>query len=185
MRIAITGHRPDSFLVSHCSPETIIRLASDVVCVFKREFQDELTFNLGGAVGVDQWVGMACIEHNVPYKLYLPFHPSIQAKYWNSEQRAELDRQMKHAAGIDIIQPDPKIPWSPRTYQERNIRMVDDADFVVAFWVGKRRGGTFNAMQYALKQSKFVFNALDKNRFVFKEDLKKGWTPPFIRGNDE
>ena len=185
MKIAITGHRPDAFLVSHYSPDTIIRIASDTVCVFQREFQDELIFNLGGAIGADQWVGAACIEHGVPFKLYLPFHPSVQAKYWSFEQRQELDRQMKHAVGINIIEPNPDATYSPHLYQERNEKMVDDANFVVAFWVGKRRGGTFNAMQYALKESKFVFNALDSNRPVFKDNLKIGWTPEFLRGNDE
>jgi uncharacterized phage-like protein YoqJ len=183
MKIAITGHRPDSFLISHYSPDTIIRLADNMVCVFKREFKDELFFNLGGAVGADQWVGKACIEHNVSYKLYLPFHPSIQARYWNSEQKQELDRQMRYASGINIIEPNPDAKYQPYLYQERNKKMVDDSNFVVAFWMGKRRGGTFNAMQYALKQSKFVFNALDKNRPLFKEDLKKGWNPS--EGKDE
>ena len=62
---------------------------------------------------------------------------------------------------------------------------LDDADFVVAFWVGKRRGGTFNTMRYALKKSKFVFNALNELRPVFKDDRAKGWSPPTVRGNDE
>jgi len=63
--------------------------------------------------------------------------------------------------------------------------MVDCADFVVAFWVGKRRGGTFNTMKYALKQSKFVFNGLNELRPVFSESLKLGWTPPTVGKVDE
>ncbi len=185
MKIAITGHRPDTFIVSHYSLDTIIRMADNMVCVFQREFQEDLVFNLGGAIGVDQWVGMACIEHGVPYKLYLPFHPSIQARFWSKEQRNELDRQMKHAIGINIVEPNPNAEYQPYLYQVRNANMVDASDFTVAFWVGKRRGGTFNAMQYSLKQSKFVFNALNETKLVFKKDLKDGWTPPFLRGEDE
>jgi hypothetical protein len=83
---------------------------------------------------------------------------------------------MRRAVGIDIM--DLSGEYRPQQYQERNKKMVDDASFVVAFWVGKRRGGTFNAMKYALKQSKFVLNAMDGLRYVFAEDLKKGWTPP-------
>ena len=178
MKIAITGHRPDAFLVSHYSKETIMRIASDIVCVFKREFGDDLQFNLGGAIGIDQWIGMACMEQQVKFHLYLPFIREVQSKYWSEEQKKELCRQTEHAIGIDIV--DTSGEYQASKYQERNIRMVDSSDYVVAFWVGKRRGGTFNAIKYALSKSKFVFNALNELKPIFKEDLKKGWTPPII-----
>ena len=179
MKIAITGHRPDAFIVSHYKPSQIIRIASDMVCTFKREFEDDLCFNLGGAIGVDQWVGMACLEHNVRYKVFLPFLPEIQGKYWTKEQREELDRQLKGATGIDIA--DLSGNYLPKMYQVRNKKMVDAADFLVAFWVGKRRGGTYNAIKYALQQSKFVYNAMNDRQPINQEDLKKGWTPPTVR----
>jgi len=183
MIIAVTGHRPDAFLVSHYSPETIIRIASDTIHVFKREFGDDLLFNLGGAIGVDQWVGAACIEQNVRFRLYLPFPPEVQGKYWSDEQKTELSRQMQHAVGIDII--DPSGEYDMEKFQARNVKMIDEANIVVAFWVGKRRGGTFNAMKYSLGQSKFVFNALNRLRPLFKEDLKRGWTPKTVRNNSD
>lgn len=182
MKIAITGHRPDAFLVSHINPDTIIRMANDTICVLKREFGDELEFNLGGAIGVDQWVGMACVEHKINFHLYLPFLPEVQGKYWTEPQQTELARQMRHAAGIDIIEATGN--YDVAKYFERDRRMVDNSNIVVAFWVGKRRGGTFQTMQYALSQSKFVFNALNNLQPVFKEDLKKGWIPKGL-GTDE
>jgi len=185
MKICITGHRPNSFLISHYTPEMIIRMANDMVYVLKREFDNELFFNLGGAVGADQWVGNACIENKVPYKLYLPYHPSIQAKYWTKEQRKVLDDQLKNASAIEILEPDINSKYSPHIYMERNKRMVDDGNLVMAFWTGRRKGGTYHAISYALKQSKLVLNVLDKNRLILKNDLENGWTPPFLRGNDE
>lgn len=184
IKIAVTGHRPDAFLVSHYLPETIQRAASDMVAVFKREHKEELMFNLGGAIGVDQWVGAACIEQNVPYVLYLPFHPDVQSKFWTPEQKNELNRQIKYAAGIDMIEPNIDAPYAVYNYQKRNEKMIDEAHFVVAFWVGKRRGGTFNAIKYGLKKSKFVLNALDDLRPLFNEDVKKGWTPPAMRDSN-
>jgi uncharacterized phage-like protein YoqJ len=180
MKIAISGHGPDSFLVSHYSPESIIRIASDIVCIFQREFGDELLFNLGGAIGTDQWVGKACIEQNIKYHIFLPFQPEVQAKYWNSNQRKELDKQLKYASGINIS--DLSGNYDPHLYQERNKKMIDAANILVAFWVGKRKGGTYNAMRYALSQSKFVFNALNELRPIFSEDLKTGWSPPTVIG---
>jgi uncharacterized phage-like protein YoqJ len=182
--IAITGHRPDSFLVSHYSPETVKRIADDTVWRLKKEYDHELVFNVGGALGADTWVAEACIEHNAKYRMYLPFHPSVQTAHWTPEQRKNLDHQLKYAMGIDIAEPDPNIEYSVHKYFERNKKMVDDAQFVVSLWVGKRRGGTFETMKYALSQGKFVFNALDNLRPIFKDDLKKGWTPPTV-GSDE
>jgi len=177
--VCITGHRPDSFIVSHYSVETVQRIADDVASVLKREYGDELQFNLGGAIGADQWMGAAAIENGIRYNLYLPFHPSIQARHWNAAQRSELDRQIKSASGIFITDPDGD--YNPKRYFERNIAMVDNGDFTVAFWVGRRRGGTFNAMKYSLSKSKFVFNALDGFRPIFKQDLEAGWTPEHMR----
>ena len=183
MNIAVTGHRPDAFLVSHYSVDSVIRIADNAVCVLKREFGEDLKFNLGAAIGVDQWVGMACIENNVNYHMYLPFHPAVQSKYWTSEQKIELDRQLKLASGINIVEPNINAEYAPYLYQERNEKMIDNADFVVAFWVGKKRGGTYHAINYGLKQSKFVFNALNDFRLICKDDLKTGWTPPTVDKN--
>lgn len=185
MKIAITGHRPDAFLVSHYSIETIERIAEDTVCILKREYGDDLSFNLGGAVGADQWVGDACIEHDVNFRMFLPFLPNIQAKFWNKEQRNNLDLQLQKAAGINIVNLKEDAEYTPKTYMERNMNMVDDASFAIAFWVGKRRGGTFQTIKYALSQSKFVLNALDNLRPIFKESLDTGWTPPTFKNGED
>lgn len=179
--IAVTGHRPDSFLVSHYSNDMINKIVGDIVSAFKREHKDELIFNLGGAIGIDQWVGAACIEQNIPYVLYLPFHPDVQSKFWKEDQKQELERQIKHASGIVIINPNISAPYEVYNYQKRNEKMIDESNFVVAFWVGKKTGGTYNAIKYGLKRSKFVLNGLNELKPLFKEDLSKGWTPPIVK----
>jgi uncharacterized phage-like protein YoqJ len=175
MRIAITGHRPDTFLVSHYSETLVQEKISNIIASMKRQFGDKLVFNLGGAIGVDQWAGKACLEQDVKYHLYLPFLPGIQSKYWSEEQKTEYNNQVKKANGITII--DPSGGFDKKTYQLRNIKMVDDAQFVIAFWLGKRIGGTYNCMKYGLSQSKFVLHGLDGLRILFNEDLEMGWTP--------
>ena len=178
VKIAITGHRPDAFFLSHYSVEEIKYIADNIVGAFKREHKDNLIFNLGGAVGADLWVGEACINNQVPFVLYLPFHPEVQSKYWAPEQKKELKRQIEHASGIHIVEPDVNTPYKAENYHIRNMHMIDEANFLVAFWVGKRRGGTYNSILYGLNQSKFVFNALNELKPLFKENLETGWTPP-------
>lgn len=177
--VCITGHRPDTFLVSHYDVDTIKRIASDTAWILKREYGEDLELCVGGAIGSDQWMGAAAIEHNIRFRLFLPFHPSIQSKYWSKEDKQELDRQMRRAAGITII--DPENDYDVAKYHQRDREMVNAADFTVAFWSGRRRGGTFQTMKYSLNQSKFVFNALDDLRPVFKYNLEEGWTPPHMR----
>jgi uncharacterized phage-like protein YoqJ len=172
--IAITGHRPDAFLVSHYSLEEIQGKINDIVAIFKREHNDELCFNIGGALGTDLWAGKACMEHNVKFHLYLPFPPDAQVKYWKDEQVDALKEQLNKAVGIDIVNP---AGYNKKDYYVSKTRMIDNANFVVAFWVGKKAGGTYNSIDYALKQNKFVFNALNDLRPIFKENLISGWTP--------
>lgn len=176
--VCITGHRPDGFLISKYSFDTVKRIVDDVAFILKKEYGDELEFCLGGACGVDLWMGAAAIDHNIKYKLFLPFLPQIQSKYWSNENKNELDRQLKHA--MKIIIPEPSNEYDYKKYYERDCIMVDNSDFVVSFWAGKRRGGTFDTMKYALNKSKFVFNALDSFRPIFKHDLEIGWTPPHL-----
>lgn len=180
VRVAVTGHRPDSFLVSHYDLETIKRVVSDVAVILKREYKDNLIFNLGGAVGIDQWMGQTCIQEEIPYVLYLPFAPSLHTKFWEQKDKDELNRQISCASGIDIVEPNEEAEVMIYNYQKRNERMVDNADFVLAFWVGKRKGGTYNTIKYGLKNAKFVLNGLNELKPIFKEDIKRGWTPKGI-----
>ena len=182
VRVSITGHRPDPFLVSHYKTEAVERLAGDVACALKREYGSELYLNLGGAIGADQWMGAAAIEQGIRFGLFLPFLPQIQAKFWSEGQRNELDRQMKAASCITIV--DSSGQYDVARYHERDRLMVDQGDFIVAFWGGRRRGGTFETMRYALSKSKFVLNAMDGLRPGFKQDLEDGWTPPHLREGD-
>lgn len=176
MRVAITGHRPDAFIQSHYTENRLSLIVGGTIATFQREYGDDLIFNLGGAVGADQWVGDACIEQGVKFHLYLPMLPEVQSKYWSSVQQSNLEKQMAAAAGVTIYDPSGK--YDVATYHMRDRKMVDNADIVVAFWVGKKKGGTYNTMKYALGQSKFVLNALNSLRPVFSDDLKTGWTPP-------
>jgi uncharacterized phage-like protein YoqJ len=173
--VCITGHRPDVFLQSHYDLETAKRIANDTMWLLKQEYKDELELCLGGAIGADQYAGAAAIEHEIRYRMFLPFLPEIQAKFWNKSDKLELDRQLQHAAGITIVDPNDK--YDIGNYYKRDKEMVDNSDFVVAFWAGKRRGGTYLTIKYALSQSKFVLNALNELRPIFSNDLKKGWTP--------
>lgn len=178
MRIAISGHRKDALTQSKYSEEYIKMIIKNVVFRLKKEYQDKLIFNLGGAQGIDSYFGEICLEEKIKFQIYLPFHPKIHTKFWNTEETSLFENLLKNAIGLQISDPDPNQNYKKENYFVRNNNIINEASFLIAFWVGKKRGGTFEAMNYALSQSKFVFNALNEMKLVFKEDLANGWTPP-------
>jgi hypothetical protein len=178
MRIAISGHRKDALLQSKYSEECLKTNIENVIYRLKKEYKEKLIFNLGGAQGIDNYFGEICLNEKIRFHLYLPFHPKIHTKFWDGDEKKIFDCLLKGAIGIDIVDPDPNQTYKKENYFVRNNNMINEASFLIAFWVGKKRGGTFHAMNYALNQSKFVFNALNEMKLVFKEDLNNGWTPP-------
>jgi len=183
MNITITGHRPDTFLQSHISEYLAKKKISDVLGGLKRQYGKDLSFNIGGAIGVDQWAGTACVEQDINFKLYLPFIPKVQSKYWKKEDVEALNLLIENANSLTIV--DPSGNYNVYRYEERNRLMVDNSTFVVAFWLGKKKGGTFNCIKYALNKSKFVAHGFDNLRLLFNEDLKSGWTPNLEELNDK
>lgn len=183
MIVSITGHRSDAFIQSHYTDGMVKLIAEGVVATFKREYEENLIFNIGGAIGVDSWVAQTCIEQKVKYHLYLPMLSELQSKYWTEEQKEDLNIQLTKASAINIF--DSSGEYKVWSYHERDKMMVDNSNILVAFWVGKRQGGTYNTIKYALKQSKFTLNALNELKPIFSEQLKKGWTPQITRENNE
>ena len=157
----------------------------NVVAALKREYGEELSFNLCGSVGTGHWAARSCIEHNIPFHVYLSFTSEVISQHWSESQKQDLNNQINNARSCSIVDPVSN-SWIAGRFQEKNEQMIDNANFVISFWVGKRQGQTFDAMNYALEQSKFVFNGLDALRPIFKENLGRGWSPPTVIGyNDE
>lgn len=178
MRIAITGHKPDTFLQSKYTQEQVKRIINDIIWIMKKQYGNELIVNIGGELGTELWTGQACMDHSIRYNIYLPFYNSIHTVYWNENEEEDLNKQIKRANGIYYVDPNPNAHYNKENRKQRDNKMVDDASFVVGFWAGKKIGRTYNTLAYTLLQNKFVFNGLNDLKPLFNEDLEKGWTPP-------
>ena len=163
-RVGITGHRPDRFRDAEVAQE----LCDELVMTLKKQYE-YIEFNLGGSTGTDQWVGDACIRYEVEYNLFLPFPAEIQSKHWYKEQQDNLNTQIEKCNSLYIAGP----KYKPANYFIRNRSIVDNADFLVCFWEGIHRGGTFDTLKYAMKKSKIVLNALTDLSMVTGEHLEK------------
>lgn len=113
----------------------------------------------GGAIGWDQALAQAALELHLPLVLALPF-PG-QENRWRPDDQARYAAQLTQASAAVYFH-----DVAPTTQDElliamngRNAVMVDAADVVLAFWSGKARGGTANAVAYAKRIGRPIQNA--------------------------
>ena len=148
---AFTGHRPKDL------PEGF---GFRQVGMAIRDFIDSegvppSDFVTGGALGIDSWAAEYAIERMIPLHLFLPFEPEVMARFWRDPAVARLQRHIAYATTLHITQ---RGAYDVRAYQKRNEQMVDAADLVLAFWTGKKFGGTANCIRYAESVGKPVVN---------------------------
>lgn len=147
--IAWTGHRPKD--LDRDTHERLVA-ALDKLGVGERK---DIGFITGGALGVDTWAADYALDHGMYLRLIMPFSLGIMAAKWTQDDRLRLFDHMNRAQRVQCLQTE---RYDPAFYQRRNEAMVDAADVVFAVWTGKRHGGTYNCVRYALKQGKQVFN---------------------------
>jgi uncharacterized phage-like protein YoqJ len=164
MKIALTGHRRLNYrydwpldqatkiadalrthLIHLCPPPPDL---SDSSATYSYLLDHELI--TGMALGFDQLGAEVGLSLGLTVHAYLPC--SHQDSKWPAHAKLRyheiLDR-IAYSGHITMVSPD---PYTHRCMQARNEAMVDDADHLIAFWDGLSRGGTFNCIQYAVRQ---------------------------------
>ena len=141
MIIAWTGHRPQGLSNCDGARQLVIDKTKELLEHYK---YDELSYITGGAQGVDYWAACCAVAEYIPCTIYLPFPLKIMTKMWDDSDREDL-RDLLIFANCKIISK----AYSKQGYQIRNIKMVDDADQLIAVWNGKECGGTWNTIKYA------------------------------------
>jgi uncharacterized phage-like protein YoqJ len=153
INIGITGHRPSGFT-------SIVRaqeFATSTVIKYMNA-HDSCEFILGGCIGADTWVAEACILHEINFHLRLPFPANVQGKYWSVDDMNTLLRHTAAAKSVTIVGE----RYASANYHIRDRQIVDQSDFIVCFWEGARKGGTFSTIKYAINSGKKVFNAMNE-----------------------
>ena len=107
-------------------------------------------FITGGALGVDTWAASIAIDCGLEFTLALPFPHGVMTAKWKIEDSTKLLNHSLAAKQIVVI--DTKFTWA--AYQKRNKWMVNNCDLLIAWWIGKKHGGTWNCIQYAEKVNK-------------------------------
>ena len=104
----------------------------------------------GGAAGWDTLVAFYCAEHEVPYKLYLPFESSrnkVLKKILTAAQEIIIVGGQEFSTLEDY-----------EVYQQRNEMMVNLANQLHSYHDGRKKGGTINCINYAKKNGVKIKN---------------------------
>jgi hypothetical protein len=143
LTLAVTGHRPGRLPAS--APTTIRRAVRELVAHYP-----DAIWVLGGALGADQLAVDELLELDQRVELVLPFVPDVFTARWAPAQRVAFLEQIERVAKpIEIIRTD----FHVGGYHERNRRLVERADLLVAFWDSRRRsGGTASTVFEAMRR---------------------------------
>lgn len=155
VRVGVTGHRPGR-VVDLMAAQRAVRRTMDEL----RRRHPKLVVVTGGATGFDQWMARECVRRRVPFELVLPCQPELFSAYWTMEARMMLAALCGRAVDVVLMRED-LAPGqvTPAIYHERNAAIVRQTDQLVAFWDGRRSGGTWWTIAHALEVGKPVFNA--------------------------
>lgn len=138
MIIAVTGHRSED-----CEDEATVRER------LRAAFDDARPSRVivGMANGVDLWAGAEALYLGIEVWAAKPW-----AGHGPRASDRELYAQVIESAGKVVNVTEYTEYPGPWCYHARNEWMVDNATHVLAYWSGKKSGGTYACMKYAMKQ---------------------------------
>lgn len=114
-------------------------------------------FIAGGALGFDTMAEEAVLEAkkffpNITLRLILPCRN--QSLYWNEHQIAKYERIISLADSVEYISDG----YTPSCMMQRNRRMIDSSSISVAYYNGRKKGGTYATVAYAEKRGLEIIN---------------------------
>jgi uncharacterized phage-like protein YoqJ len=161
MTIAITGHRPDKLGGDYTYTSPLIKnieyKLQDLIDTYQ---PDEMIS--GMALGIDTVWAQLAIENDVALTAAVPFKG--QELMWPKPAQDLYNILLKRAANVFYICDPGYAAWK---MQKRNEWMVDNSELLIAVWDGST-GGTFNCVQYAIKQKRGLIQ-VNPNSFLIKQ----------------
>lgn len=147
---AIAGHRPEKIE----DPEWV----GDALGETFRTFGLDRIIQ-GFASGVDLWSAVVANNNNINV---------TGARPWAGHKPRKADEGLyawveRICDKIVDVDPSPTYPgiW---VYQKRNKWMIDNSDFLISVWDGDEKGGTWNAIEYAYKIGRDIYNCNPRKR---------------------
>ena len=159
-KCCFTGYRPSKlpFCKNKNSNEYMVFENQVIELLASLIYEGCTTFYCGMAMGFD----IICAEivlllkkayKNVDIKLICVVPFKGQENTFTPEWQDRYSKILKSADKVVTLCP----VYHKGSYQQRNIYMVDNSDFIVTWFDGKA-GGTSNTLKYALSKNRKIFN---------------------------
>lgn len=141
VKIAVTGHRPPRI---RGQEQEIKNWLKELLMNLKACYKDVILLD-GMAQGVDQIAATIAFSQGIPLKCYFAYkHDLNKAEQEFAEIAEEIDWGYDEYPG-------------KHAYLDRDRRMVEDCDILLAVWDGVESGGTYYTYNYAQELGKKVF----------------------------
>lgn len=168
--IAITGHRPVDLYGYDLSVLEWVTLSKNIEEFLLEKLKEHNALHCisGMALGVDQLFGLLCVKmkkagYNITVEAAIPC--KNHTSRWKDATHWEYIKD--NADVVTMITDD---LYTHECMQKRNEYMVNKSDLVIAVWTGKKSGGTYNCIQYAVSKDIPVYNIL-QNGLITVEDV--------------
>lgn len=145
--IAGTGHRPED-----CEPEDEVR---EKIRTALLELAPSKVIT-GMASGFDLYLGREAIDLGIETIAARPWAGHTPRRSDDAEY-AFIIANASEVVNVNVS----AVYLGPWLYHDRNHWMVDHADKVLAYWSGKKSGGTYACIQYAHNVNKPIRNIYD------------------------
>lgn len=149
---AFTGHRPHKFPWRYNeADERCVALKAALTKQIMTLVDAGVTdFYCGGADGVDCWAASIVLDlrkKNPALRLHCILPHEGQADKWSDSSQERYRFILSQADSVDYVSHD----YYDGCMLDRNRRLVDAADLLLAVYNGERRGGTAATVRYARK----------------------------------
>jgi len=125
-------------------------LDASLQVLVQREPDPVFRFISGMAIGVDQ-LAASCVRAIMVGRPHVQFIAAIpfpsQPSNWPASSQQFYHELLESATNTFVLSED---PYAPHKMHVRDRWMVDNSDFVIAIWDGRKQGGTFYTLSYAL-----------------------------------
>lgn len=144
--IWITWHREDKIK----NKDIVYNNVENTFNFIISKYQNNVTFHLGWANWIDNFIWKLCLKYNINFILHLPFRNIlIQTNWWTEEQKSELLLLKKNAIKIYYYN------W----YFERNRWIVDNSE-TIYYYCLNYNSWTGHTINYAKKNNKQVLSLI-------------------------
>jgi len=116
----------------------------------------------GGAVGADLIAAEEALAVGFSSRVILPMKFKVFTGRWSEDNKYRLINVLERSE-VDILSDGDK--YEVELLMERNQAIVDEVSILVAFWDGRRYGGTFDCVRRAMHVDELdVFNGISWRR---------------------